>query len=276
MLGVIAGDIIGSPYEGGHAPARGFPLFPPEARFTDDTVLAVAVAWAILEGRDYGEALRLWGRRYPHAGYGSAFLSWLSAEDPRPYGSFGDGSAMRVAPVGWAGCDLDEVIDEAGRSAAPTHDHPEGIRGAQATAGALFLARTGHNKAEVRAFLEQRFGYDLSASLEEVRARGAIRPICREAVPAAAICFLDARDFEDAVRKAVSLGGDTDTVAAIAGALAEAFHGGVPAPIQRESLARLPHPLRETAVRFARRFGVPLSLERAEKGTDRDGTGPRA
>lgn len=239
MLGAIAGDVIGSVFEGAAPPGRDFPLFSPRSRFTDDTVMTVAVASAIRRGRDYATELRQWGRAYPDAGYGDLFSRWLRSDQPRPYGSFGNGSAMRVSAVAWACDDLDQVLAEAKRSAEVTHDHPEGIRGAQAIACALFLARTGTSKAGIRACLEADFGYDCSPSLDALRAASRFDATCRGTVPAAAIAFLASDSVEDAIRNAVSLGGDADTLACISGALAEAFHGGVPPALARETLVRL-------------------------------------
>jgi ADP-ribosylglycohydrolase len=258
MIGAIAGDIIGSPYEGGPAVDRNFPLFAPDSQFTDDTVLTVAVASAIRRSTDFAAALRQWGRRYRHAGYGGWFWEWLQRDDAAPYNSFGNGSAMRVAAVGWAFDDFDTVLREATRSAAPTHNHPEGINGAQAVAAAILIARTGHDRADIVALLRNRFRYDCSMTMSDLP-RGAFDVTCQGTIPAAAVAFLDSTDFEDAVRNAVSLGGDADTLACIAGAMAEAFYGGVPAGIQAEVLRRLDDPLREEVVAFARAYGVPLA-----------------
>ncbi len=260
MIGAIAGDIIGSVHEGTLVKRKDFPLFVSGSRFTDDTVLAVAVASAIQRGTDYASALRQWGRQYPNAGYGGWFLDWLGREDAPPYNSFGNGSAMRVASVGWAFNGLEKVLSEAQRTAEVTHNHPEGIRGAQAVAAAVFLARTGHDKAHLRNFLEEKFDYDCSSNVEDLRARSEFDVTCQGTVPAAAVAFLRADDFEDAVRNAVSLGGDADTLACIAGALAEAFYGGVPLSIQREVMFRLDERLRSEVRSFARRYDVPLEV----------------
>jgi len=206
MLGAIAGDIVGSVHEGSEPQSKAFALFAPSSRFTDDSVLTIAVASAIRRGEDYAEALRRWGREYPDAGYGGLFRQWLFAEHPRPYNSYGNGSAMRVSAVGWAFDDLERVLVEAGKSAEVTHDHPEGIKGG----------------ARIRELLTDRFGYDCSASLDELRRRSCFDVTCQGTVPAAAIAFLESSGYEDAVRNAVSLGGDADTLACIAGAMAEA------------------------------------------------------
>ena len=239
MMGAIAGDIVGSVYEHHPIKTKDFPLFQPGSRFTDDSVLTVAVANAILTGCPYRDAVLKWGRRYPDAGYGGTFIRWLQADDPAPYHSWGNGSAMRVGPVGWAFDTEDEVLRQAQMTAEITHDHPEGIKGAQATALAVYLARTGADKAMIRTRIESQFGYDLARTVESIRLAYEFDVSCQGTVPEALIAFLDAESYEDAVRNAVSLGGDADTLACIAGAVAEAFHGAVPDPIRTEVLARL-------------------------------------
>lgn len=259
MIGAIAGDVIGSVHEGAAPMGKDFALFVPGSTFTDDTVLTVAVANAIREGGDYATALRRWGRRYPHAGYGGWFHGWLCRDDAGPYHSFGNGSAMRVSAVGWAYDDPEVVLREAARSAAVTHDHPEGIKGAQAVAAVVLAARTGQGRAALAALLTDHFGYDCSTELSTLQRRGGFDVTCQGTVPAAAVAFLQSSDFEDAVRNAVSFGGDADTLACIAGAMAEAFYGGVPAAIQTEVLARLDDALRTEVRTFAERYGVPLT-----------------
>lgn len=255
MMGAIAGDIIGSVYE--HDPIKTkdfFPLFHPRAHFTDDSVLTVAIADAILTGRSYRDTVREWGRRYPQAGYGGAFAQWLSAGDPRPYHSWGNGAAMRVGPVGWAFTSEEEVLHQARLSAAITHDHPEGIKGAQATALAIYLARTRTDKATIRARVQADFGYELARTVDAIRPGYAFDVSCQGTVPEALIAFLDAESYEDTVRNAVSLGGDSDTLACIAGDIAEAFHGGVPEPIRAEVQARLTSDLWHVVEAFERRY----------------------
>jgi len=256
VLGAIAGDIIGSIYE--HAPikTRDFPLFAPSCRFTDDTVLTVAVARAIVDGSGYLENLRELGRRYPDAGYGGAFHRWLLADEPRPYQSWGNGSAMRVSPIGFAFDTPETVLEEARRSAVVTHDHPEGIKGAQATALAVFLARNGSGREEIRREITSRFGYDLRRTVEAIRPAYDFDVSCQGSVPEAIIAFLDSECYEDAVRNAVSLGGDSDTLACIAGGIAEAFYGGIPTGIGEQALALLPEDLREIVESFRARFAL--------------------
>ena len=261
MIGAISGDVIGSVHEGAPAKEKDFPLFVSGSRFTDDTVLTVAVASAIREGTDFAESIRQWGRRYPHAGYGGWFRDWLFRDGAPAYNSFGNGSAMRVSSVGWAFDDLDVVLREAARSAEVTHNHPEGIRGAQAVAAAVLLARCGQPKEAIEALLSERFGYDCSMELAALRRRGGFDVTCQGTVPAAAVAFLRSTSFEDAVRNAVSFGGDTDTQACIAGAMAEAHYGGVPAEMQAEVLGRLDDTLRAEVVAFAGRYDVPIAAD---------------
>jgi ADP-ribosylglycohydrolase len=254
MFGAIAGDIVGSVYEGFPIKRKNFPLFSKGSRFTDDTVLTVAVAEAILTGRPYGETVREIGRRHPGAGYGGSFIRWLFQDRGEPYNSWGNGSAMRVSPVGFAFDDEATVLEEAARSAAITHDHPEGIKGAQATALAVFLARTGADKETIRTEIGGRFGYDLDRNVDDIRPRYSFDVSCQGTVPEALISFFEAGSFEDAVRNAVSLGGDSDTLACIAGGVAEAFFGGVPADILREVRARVAPDLLEIADRFGEKY----------------------
>ena len=254
MLGAIAGDIIGSVYEGDPIKTTVFPLFSPGCRFTDDTVLSVALADSILHGSDFRAKLVEYFHLYPHAGYGSTFLPWALAGGGEPYQSWGNGSAMRVSPIGFAYQSLEEVLEQAGRSAAVTHNHPEGIKGAQATAAAIFLARSGRSKAEIKDYIEATFQYDLGRRLEEIRPHYVFDVSCQGSVPESLIAFLESTDYEDAVRKAISLGGDTDTMACIAGGVAQAFYGGVPAAIKQQSWAILDERLRNIVREFAARF----------------------
>jgi ADP-ribosylglycohydrolase len=243
MIGAIAGDIIGSIYEGRGIKTKEFPLFSPGCRFTDDTVLTVAVAQAILSDRGYASSLRNIGRRYPHCGYGGAFRQWLFSDDTGPYNSYGNGSAMRVSPVGLAFGTREKVLEEAKKSAEVTHNHPEGIRGAQAVALAVFLARTGKSKGGIREEIREGFGYDLERTIESIRPSYSFDVSCQGSVPESMIAFLESTSFEDAVRNAVSLGGDSDTMACIAGAIAEAYYGGVPEEITKIVRKTLPDDL---------------------------------
>jgi ADP-ribosylglycohydrolase len=254
MIGAIAGDIIGSVYEFGRIKTKVFPLFDPGCDFTDDSVLTVAVARAILDGRPYGEVVREFGRHYPGAGYGGMFARWLDSDEPCPYNSFGNGSAMRVSPVGFAFACREDVLREAGKSAEFTHNHPEGIKGAQATALAIYLARTGAAKDDIRREIGDGFGYNLDRTLEAIRPGYGFDETCQRTVPEAIIAFLESDSWEDAVRNAVSLGGDSDTLACITGGIAEAFYGGVPKPVEAKVRKVLPADLWATTERFCAKF----------------------
>lgn len=258
MLGAIAGDIVGSVYEAAPTKSVDFPLFSISSRFTDDTVLTVAVAHAILEGRDYAHALRKFGRRYPNAGYGSSFIQWLQRQDLGPYDSWGNGAAMRVSPVGFAFDNIDQVLHEARRSAAVSHSHSEGIKGAQATALAILLARQGESKDAICSEISDRFGYSLDRSLDEIRPDYRFDVSCQGSVPESIIAFLESHDLEDAIRKAISLGGDSDTMACIAGGIAEAYYKEVPAAIQTGVFERLPYDLAQIVKRFYRVYGASI------------------
>lgn len=259
MLGAIAGDIIGSTHEFEHPRVRHthFTLFPPQAHFTDDTVLTVAIAHALLSGEDYASALRRFGTRYSNIGYGAFFSGWLADPTLGPYNSWGNGSAMRVSPVGWAFDDPDQVLSEARRSAAVTHNHPEGIKGAQAIALAIFLARRGEDKAQIAAEIEQRFGYDLSTPLDQIRPDYTFDESCQGTVPPALRAFLESEDYESAVRLAVSLGGDADTLACITGSVAEAYYRSIPPHIVTQTRQRLTQDLLEVVDRFRQRYNLP-------------------
>jgi len=254
MIGAIAGDIIGSVYEHHQIKTKDFPLFQPRCRFTDDTVLTCAVADAILMGRSYLDSIRLIGRRYPRAGYGGAFIGWLYSDDPRPYNSWGNGSAMRVSPVGFAFPSDDEVLLQARLTAEISHNHPEGVKGAQATALAIFLVRTGYGKEQIKNRISQQFGYALDHSVSEIRPSYSFDISCQGTVPQAIVAFLDSESYEDAVRNAISLGGDSDTLACITGGIAEAFYGGVPDEIRSEVKKRLTPDLWEITETFCRKY----------------------
>jgi ADP-ribosylglycohydrolase len=254
MLGAIAGDVIGSVYEHHSTKSVNFPLFSPSSRFTDDTVLTIATAEAILDGADYGNAYRKWARRYPNAGYGGTFRRWMFDAAMGPYNSWGNGSAMRVSPIGWAFSSREEVLREAEASAAVTHNHPEGIRGAQAVALAIFLARTGSGKEEIRSELAESFGYDLQRTVEEIRPNYRFDVSCQGSVPEAIVAFLDSDGVESAIRLAISLGGDADTQAAIAGSIAEAFYGGVSEEIATSVYKLLPEEMHAVRSLFDERF----------------------
>ena len=254
MLGAIAGDIIGSVYEWSPLKSKNFPLFAYNSFFTDDTVLTVAVAESLLTGVSYSDLLRRYARRYPKAGYGGMFLRWAFDDKMGPYNSFGNGSAMRVSPVGWTADSVEGVLAEAARSAEVTHNHPEGIKGAQATALALFLARKGADKEEIRRETGNRFGYFLVPTVDELRPESSFDVTCQGSVPSALICFFDSVDFEDCIRNTISLGADSDTLAAIAGGIAEAHYGGLPKTIEKEVFRRLDKDLAEVTQTFREQF----------------------
>lgn len=254
MIGAIAGDIIGSVHEGSGTKRKDFRLFDEDCRFTDDTVLTIAVAAQMLHGGDFVDLFHDYFHAYPHAGYGSSFIRWAGYRRRDPYNSWGNGSAMRVSPVGFAFASEAEVLLHARLSAEITHDHPEGIRGAQATALAVFLARTGHDKTTIRARILQDFGYNLERTVDDIRPGYTFDVSCQGSVPEAIIAFLDADSFEDAIRNAVSLGGDSDTMACIAGGIAEAYYGGVPAPVRAMVAALLPEDLARVTDIFRERF----------------------
>lgn len=269
MLGAITGDTIGSVYEFDNIKTAEFPLFNSKSRFTDDSVMTIAVAhWLTLAERPTLHQLEScmleWGCRYPSAGYGGGFRRWLFAPEQlrpysqghhdgqrHPYGSFGNGSAMRVSACGWYFDTLRETLFWAEQSAIITHDHPEGIKGAQATAAAIFMARTGSAKQQIKDYIEQQFGYDLSLTCDQIRPSYSFNESCQGTVPQALTAFLESHDFESCLRLGVSLGGDTDTLCAIACSVAEAFYGGVPLPIAQEVCHRLPADIRHLLLRFA-------------------------
>ncbi len=234
MYGAILGDIIGSPYEFDRGDkTKDFPLFSEESYFTDDTVMTVAVAEAFIGAHDDEDVIRKrliasmqkWGNRYPGAGYGLRFCDWLESKDPQPYNSWGNGSAMRVSPVAWLYDDLATVRRMARLSAEVTHNHPEDIKGAEATASTIFLGRTGHSKAQIKAYIENEFRYDLSRTCDQIRPAYRHVESCQETVPEAITAFREGNSFEDVIRTAVSLGGDCDTLTCIAGSIAEGFYG---------------------------------------------------
>ena len=258
MYGAILGDIIGSPYEFDMGDkTKDFPLFSKKSYFTDDTVMTIAVAEAFMDAPDDETVIRKrliqsmqkWGHRYPGAGYGLRFLGWLDSPNPQPYNSWGNGSAMRVSSAAWLFNDLETVRRMARISADVTHNHPEGIKGAEATAAAIFLARTGYSKAEIKAYIEENFHYDLSRTCDEIRPTYRHVESCQETVPEAITAFLEGESFEDVIRTAVSLGGDCDTLTAIAGSVAEGFYG-IPDALKCECHRRLSGDLQEILTRF--------------------------
>ena len=241
MTGAIAGDIIGSVYEFDNIKTTDFPLFTNESDYTDDTIMTVAVADWLLNGGDLAKVMQRYGREYPYptGGYGGRFSGWLREKDPQPYNSWGNGSAMRVSAVGWMFDSLEKTLEVAKETAVVTHNHPEGIKGAQATAAAIYLARTGKSKQDIKQYIETTFSYDLGRTCDEIRPFYRFNESCHGTVPEAIIAFLDSSDFENAIRLAVSLGGDSDTLACITGGIAEAFYG-IPEDIEKQVYDKLP------------------------------------
>jgi ADP-ribosylglycohydrolase len=256
MLGAIAGDVIGSVYEYHQIKTTEFPLFPKHCRFTDDSVMTIAIAYSLLENVDYAASMKLFGRKYPNAGYGSHFIRWLFEEDVRPYNSWGNGSAMRASPLGFAIDDIDTLLAEAKRSAEVSHNHPEGIKGAQATALAVLFARKSWNKERIRTEISERFNYDLNRGLAEIRQTYEFDESCQGTVPEAIIAFLESGTYEEAVRNAVSLGGDSDTLACIAGGIAQAYYKTIPVEIATKVVDLLPGDLLDVVNRFNREYGL--------------------
>ncbi len=254
IMGAIAGDIIGSIYEFNNHRSTDFNLYDPESFLTDDTVLTIAVADAILKSSDNGQSLKVWGRKYPKSGYGLRFWNWLQSEQTEPYNSWGNGSAMRVSPVGFAYNTLDEILYNAERSAVVTHNHPEGIKGAQAVAAAIFLARTGRSKQDIRDYIVKQFSYDLSRTCDEIRPVYLFNESCQETVPEAIIAFLESTDFENAIRLAVSLGGDSDTLACITGGIAIAFYKFMDDKLYEFLRNKLPQEMLEVINAFDNKF----------------------
>jgi ADP-ribosylglycohydrolase len=255
MLGAIAGDVIGSVHEHAGTKSTDFELFVSGSRFTDDTVLAVAVADCLLHGLDYIDTFHEYVVAYPSAGYGFNFFHWARSGNRTPYNSWGNGAAMRVPAIGYAFDTLEDILEHAARSAGVTHNHPEGIKGAQATAAAIFMARRGESKGGIKTALERLFGYNLSQRVDDLRKTYDFDVSCQGTVPPAIMAFLDSTSFEDAVRKAVSLGGDADTLACIAGGIAEAYYGCVPSDIATRTLALLDDRLRGVVTEFRGPYG---------------------
>ena len=268
MYGALLGDMIGAPYEFDRGnKSKEFPMFSKGSEFTDDSVMTIAVAEALLDAREQGveadesavkalliTSMRRWGRKYPYAGYGGNFFVWLRNTGMGPYGSFGNGSAMRVSSAGWLYDDLETTRKVAAWTAEVTHNHPEGIKGAEATASAIFLARKHTPKEEIRAYIVREFDYDLSRTCDEIRPGYHHVESCQKTVPEALTAFMEGNDFEDVIRTAVSLGGDCDTLTCIAGSIAEAFYG-VPEWMIAECRKREEKDILEVVERFEKAVG---------------------
>ncbi len=270
MYGAILGDMIGSPYEfKDRKKDKDFPLFCEKSRFTDDSAMTIAIADALLRTAEqdqwddeaavkdhFIDCMHEWGRKYPNAGYGGRFFKWLMLGRREPYGSYGNGSGMRVSPAGWVSDSLEETRKLARWSAEVTHDHPEGVKGAEAIVSAVWMSRHGSSKDEIRAYINEEFSYDLERTCDEIRPDYDFDVSCQGSVPESIISFLESDGFEDAIRNGVSLGGDSDTIGAMTGSIAEAFYG-VPEDLKQECEKRLP----EDMVRILRRFSDRYSLK---------------
>ncbi|MBP5723685.1 MAG: ADP-ribosylglycohydrolase family protein [Bacteroidales bacterium] len=256
-VGGIIGDIIGQRFEFRQIrmKSKDFQLYTVDSRFTDDTVMTCAIMDWLTNGGDLPKTLRKWGDLFPRAGYGGMFRKWLSDESMGAYGSYGNGSGMRVSPVGWAAQSIDECLEMAKDSAMPTHNHEEGIKGAQAIASSIFMARTGKTKDEIKEFITSKFGYDLERTVYEIRPKYRFEVSCQKSVPESIICFLEGTSYEDCVRNAVSLGGDTDTQADMTGAIAEAFGYPIDSQLYDTIVASyLPDVIFHTIYNFNRKF----------------------
>ncbi len=254
MLGAVIGDIVGSVYETTPIKSKEFAFFHPSATFTDDTICTLAIADCLLSGGAFDRYLRGYVRSYPDRGYGQMFLEWASADNAPAYGSWGNGAAMRVGPVAYAADTLESALALARQTAIVSHDHVEAIKGAQAVAASIYLALSGESAAKIRAYICDQFDYRLDNTVDAIRPGYAFDVSCQGTVPPAIICALDAEDFEDAIRNAVSLGGDSDTLACITGAIAEVLYG-IPNPIRQEGQSRLPSELLEVMHRFEDKYG---------------------
>jgi len=270
MIGAVIGDIIGSFYELNNTKNKNFKLFTPSSKFTDDTILTIAVADALLE---YGQIkkniflntnkqklftgkLKHWGRRFPSAGYGEMFNEWLISGNSKPYNSYANGAAMRVSPIGFAFNSLNDVLKEAEFSSKLTHNHPKGIKGAKAIAASIYIARTGGAKQDIKYFIEKEIKYNVSFKLDEIRAGYQFDTSAEGSVPQAIVSFLESNDFEDALRNAVSLGGDSDTIACMTGGIAEAFYKKIPNDIINFAKLRMDISIIGIIEKFNKQFNV--------------------
>ncbi len=254
IIGAIAGDVIGSVFEWNNIKTTKFSLFTEETTFTDDTILTIAVADSILNNKDFESTIKHYANKYSDYGYGASFRKWFESEKPEPYNSWGNGSAMRVSPVGFAFNSLDETLTKAKESAIITHNHPEGIKGAQAVAAAIYHARNGKSKEFIRNYISQSFGYNLKRSIDEIRPSYKYDVSCQGSVPEAIISFIDSTGFEDAIRLAISIGGDSDTIACIAGGIASSFYKTIPDSILVKLYKLLPLEFINIIDKFDRNF----------------------
>lgn len=254
IIGAVIGDVIGSVFEWNNIKKTDFDLFNPKCDFTDDTVLTIAVADCILNKKDFAKTIWEYGRKYRGRGYGGSFRNWLQEDDLKPYGSFGNGSAMRASAVGFAYNDIETIMEVAKQSAEVTHNHPEGIKGAQATATSIFLSRQGKSKQEIKDYITQTFDYNLDFTLDEIRPTYKFDVTCQGSVPQAIVAFLESSDFENAIRLAISIGGDSDTIACITGGIASAFYKHIPTEIMNFVVDKLPNEYIEIMNKFDEQY----------------------
>lgn len=256
MLGAIVGDIAGSRFEFDNLRSTDFELFEVGCGFTDDTICTLSIADALLHDAPFDIALHRWCNKYPHpkGAYGGSFARWVQSDNPQPYNSFGNGSAMRVSPCGWVSDDRNTVLELAEQSAECTHNHPEGIKGAVAVADCIWHARKGYSKADIRQMVSSVYGYDLNATCNHIRSTSTFNETCQVTVPQSIVCFLESTDFECAIRLAVSIGGDSDTIAAITGGIAEAFYG-IPTTIKQKAMEYLPAEFITVIDNFYKQYG---------------------
>ncbi|MGP1463569.1 ADP-ribosylglycohydrolase family protein [Tannerella sp.] len=254
MLGAIIGDIVGSRFEFNNTNQTNFKLFTPDCNFTDDTICTIAVADALLNGSDFGDTIHRWCRKYPYptGGYGGSFARWVHSDIPKPYNSFGNGSAMRVSPCGWLST-RQEVLSHARQSAECTHNHPEGIKGAMCIADCIYHAHVGADKSEMVALVTKEYTYPLDMTCHEIRSINTFNETCQVTVPQAIVCFVESTDFENSIRLAVSIGGDSDTIAAITGSIAEAYYG-IPENIEQKALSLLTPEMKEVITQFKQKY----------------------
>ena len=254
ILGAITGDVIGSSYEWNNVKTTDFDIFGRNFDFTDDSVLTFATVDVLLNNKDYTETYQKYAREYPGRGYGGRFNKWIHTENPKPYNSWGNGSAMRISPIGWACSTIEDVMAEAKRSAEVTHNHPEGIKGAQAAAIAVFMARTGRSKDEIKEFITETFNYNLNRKIDEIRPQYRFDESCQGTVPESIIAFLESTNYETSIKLAISLGGDSDTIACITGGIAEAFYKEIPVNILERVTEVLPLDILDLISEFSQKF----------------------
>lgn len=255
IIGSIVGDVIGSIYEFKNIKSVDFPLFDDRCIFTDDTVLTIAVADALLNKKEFARNIWEYGNRYPTAGYGGTFCSWLSDDNLVPYNSWGNGSGMRVSAVGFAYNTIQDVLEISKQTAEITHNHPEGIKGAQSISSAIFLARQGYSKIAIKDYISQTFNYNLNFTLDEIRPTYKFEVSCQKSVPQAIVSFLESADFESSIRLAISIGGDSDTIAAMCGGISAAFYKEIPQEIIDFTLSKLPQEFIDIINQFDKKYG---------------------